>query len=405
MSSLKHPKGLLKRATTFDERPIKQLESGFQSLRRNNTFVTEDKNADIDISLLPNVTYSEVLYRRYFGFEDSSDAMTPVFMQRMIKSRTPSMISLTKCEAPKYVIVIDTFSTGAMLSYLLFKAGYHIIRVLSADLGDLLDMIPEGLDGLEYHSTLSLNTNEDFDMAFDDLASSIIKLGYKIEAIFPGAETGVLLADKLSEFLKLRTNGTVLSEARRNKYIMGETVRSAGVRAVRQLKSSVWGEIETWLSAWNPSPYKVIVKPLDSAGSDDVTLCLSEDEVKQAFGNIMGKVNGLGLVNRAVLVQEYLEGQEYVIDTVSRDGEHKVVAIWAYDRRAANGAQFVCFGQRLLTMSDEHCAEIVAYQLKVLDALGIKHGPTHGEVKWHQDEPVLIEVGARCHGKLLFHLF
>ena len=81
---------------------------------------------------------------------------------------------------------------------------------------------------------------------------------------------------------------------------------------------------------------------------------------------------------------------------VSRDGVHKVVAIWAYDRRPVNGAGFVCFGQRLLTMQDDiHCEELVAYQKKVVDALGIRNGPTHGEVKWFKGEPVLVEVGAR----------
>ena len=27
-----------------------------------------------------------------------------------------------------------------------------------------------------------------------------------------------------------------------------------------------------------------------------------------------------------------------------------------------------------------------------------RNGPTHGEVKWFKGEPVLVEVGARCHG-------
>jgi biotin carboxylase len=104
-------------------------------------------------------------------------------------------------------------------------------------------------------------------------------------------------------------------------------------------------------------------------------------------------------MTQAVLVQEYLEGQEYVVDMVSRDGVHKVVAVWAYDRRAANGAGFVCFGQRPLTVQDEpEVAAMIAYQKKVVDALGIRHGPTHGEVKWCKGEPVLVEVGARCHG-------
>ena len=34
----------------------------------------------------------------------------------------------------------------------------------------------------------------------------------------------------------------------------------------------------------------------------------------------------------------------------------------------------------------------------MITALGILNGPTHGEVKWFQGEPVLVEVGARCHG-------
>jgi biotin carboxylase len=177
---------------------------------------------------------------------------------------------------------------------------------------------------------------------------------------------------------------------------MGETVRAAGLRAVRQLRATTWAEIAQFLEEWRPDPFKVIVKPLDSAGSEDVTLCLNLEDVQRASGNIIGKVNGLGLVNSCVLVQEYLEGQEYVIDMVSRDGVHKVVAIWAYDRRPANGAGFVCFGQRLLTMKDDpHCEELVAYQKKVVDALGIRNGPTHGEVKWFKGEPVLVEVGAR----------
>jgi biotin carboxylase len=209
---------------------------------------------------------------------------------------------------------------------------------------------------------------------------------------------GVELADELSERMGLRTNGTALSEARRNKFVMGETIRAAGIRAVKQLRASTWPEIAAFMDDWRPDPFKVIVKPLDSAGSDDVTLCLNMADVQAAFGNIIGKVNCLGLVNRNLLVQEFLEGQEYVVDMVSRDGVHKVAAIWAYDRRPANGASFVCFGQRLLTAADEHCADLISYMKRVLDALRIRNGPTHGEVKWFKNEPVLVEVGARCHG-------
>ena len=299
----------------------------------------------------------------------------------------------------KIVVITDTFSTGQLLASMLYNQGYSIVRVLSADLGDLLEFAPDGAV-CEFIKTLVVNTERAWDSEMEILLAELRKLDLPISAVIAGAETGVELADELSERLGLPlSNGTALSEARRNKFVMGETVRAAGVRAVLQLKSCDLTEICSFLlSDWKPEPFRVIVKPLDSAGSDDVTLCLDLDQVRAAFTTIIGKVNGLGLVNSAVLVQEFLEGQEYVIDTVSRHGEHKVVAVWAYDRRAANGAQFVCHGQRLLTADEEHVRELIEYEFKVLDALGIKNGPTHGEVKWCRGEPVLVEVGARCHG-------
>jgi len=56
-----------------------------------------------------------------------------------------------------------------------------------------------------------------------------------------GTETGVELADQLSELLGLRSNGTSLSEERRNKYAMGEAVRRAGTyKFVAILVSFLW---------------------------------------------------------------------------------------------------------------------------------------------------------------------
>ena len=48
-------------------------------------------------------------------------------------------------------------------------------------------------------------------------------------------------------------------------------------------------------------------------------------------------------MSNAVLVQEWIEGVEYAVDTVSRDGEHKVTAMWRYDKRPVNGGPFVYF--------------------------------------------------------------
>ena len=106
--------------------------------------------------------------------------------------------------------------------------------------------------------------------------------------------------------------------------------------------------------------------------------------MEDTFNMLLGKTNGLGLNNLTVLVQEYLTGTEYVVDMISLDGVHKCAAVWEYDRRAINGASFVCMGQRLLCDDEDVVNKLVEYEKNVLDALGILNGPSHGEVKWHQ---------------------
>mmetsp|Transcript_2629 Transcript_2629/g.2785 ORF Transcript_2629/g.2785 Transcript_2629/m.2785 type:complete len:536 (+) Transcript_2629:26-1633(+) len=388
--TLDNPQGLMSRSMTMDDRSFFSAsvrKDNFQagpSLKRSVTFV--DK-----LRLVSRLSFSldDVLYRKHFGEK-------PVLVRRPTNLRFIEEEPIN-AHIDEAVVITDTFSTGAVLANMLYKMGYKVICLLSGELEGLLNMIPEGLD-FSFAKTIVFDTHIEPTVAFEKVVAEIRSLPWPVKHILAGAETGVELADQLSEYLGLLSNGTTLTEARRNKYVMGETVRAAGVRAVKQLRATTWGEIGAFLDEWKPEPFKVIVKPMDSAGSDDVTLCHNVNEVQEAFGNIMGKVNCLGLVNKAVLVQEYLEGTEYVVDTVSRDGVHKVVALWEYDRRASNGAGFVNFGQKLLTSDEPFCKELITYAKRVLDALGIKHGPTHGEVKWCKGEPVLVEVGARCHG-------
>ena len=65
-----------------------------------------------------------------------------------------------------------------------------------------------------------------------------------------------------------------------------------------------------------------------------------------------------------------MQGKEYVIDQVSKDGVHKIVCIWQYNKRPANGSAFVYYGMKLITCDDPKSQEMIAYASLVLDALG-----------------------------------
>lgn len=46
-------------------------------------------------------------------------------------------------------------------------------------------------------------------------------------------------------------------------------------------------------------------------------------------------------------------GAQFAVDGVSRDGVYKITAIWEYDKRPVNGANFVWFGMRLRSSASD----------------------------------------------------
>ena len=69
-----------------------------------------------------------------------------------------------------------------------------------------------------------------------------------------------------------------------------------------------------------------------------------------------------------------------------------------YDKRAVNGGSFVYFGDIPVDSDSPEAKVLIPYARGVLDALGCKHGPSHGEFIMTPDGPCLVEMNCRCHG-------
>merc|ERR1719272_745570 len=72
--------------------------------------------------------------------------------------------------------------------------------------------------------------------------------------------------------------------------------------------------------------------------------------------------------------------------------------MWKYDKRTVNGAAFVYFGKLPVPADSAEAQLLIPYTRGVLDAIGIKNGPTHGEVMMTADGPCLVEMNCRAHG-------
>jgi hypothetical protein len=219
-----------------------------------------------------------------------------------------------------------------------------------------------------------------------------------IVACIVGGDSGVTLADALSEALGVVTNGAFHGGDRRNKSVQQVAVKKAGLRAVREAFGRQWHEVEAFVDTEMAPGVPIVLKPVESCGSDGVKLCKTKQEAKEHFKLLMEGQRKVGAAGAGVLCQEFLAGTEYVVDHVSHGGVHKTVMVYVYDKRPTNGAAFVYWNMIPVDSSTPEAQQLIKYTRGVLDALRLDNGPSHGEVMMTKDGPCLVEMNCRTHG-------
>jgi hypothetical protein len=286
------------------------------------------------------------------------------------------------------ILVVNAYSSGNLL-----PKGF---QAYGARLGHLHDRPDTNKFDIEtFHAEdfeFDLIHNGDLDATLTALNGN----GQRIIRVIAGSEDGVELADALNERLGLPGNGTRLSAARRNKFLMHEVLRRAGLRHIKQFKSPSWRAVEEWIIAHKKWP--VVLKPLRSAGTDLVFFAEDMDQAREAFEKIYMRPNAYGDINTEVLIQEYIEGQEYMVNFVSTEGQQRLSDVWKYGRVRRNGSSNIYDEDSLLSASGQEQDQLIPYALQVLKAFEVLEGPSHLEIKLTDTGPVLVEIGTRACG-------
>lgn len=284
-------------------------------------------------------------------------------------------------------VVVDAYSTGSRLAPRFAAAGLPVVHVQSSP------RQPEFyLRGFRAGDFVENVVHE------GDLEATAARVAAHEPAfVVVGAEPGVPLADALSERLGLPSNGSELSRARRDKGAQTDALRAAGLRSAEALRTAEAAEAVAWAAARGGAP--VVVKPLDSAGTDGVAICADASAIEAAFAANLGRPNALHGANEQLLVQELLQGTQLFVNSVSWEGVHHVSEVWR-DNKLRRGANFIYDYEELLPRRGPQQDQVVPYVEAVLDALGIRYGPAHTEVMLTETGPVLVESGARMHGSV-----
>jgi biotin carboxylase len=207
---------------------------------------------------------------------------------------------------------------------------------------------------------------------------------------------GVFTADRLARALGLPGNSPESSAGRRNKAEMQKALADAGLRHIQ------WGLARTVDEAVafgrELGTWPVVVKPLEGAATVGVHFCCDNRELAMHAQNLLSSKDVFGQSNLAILVQEFISGTEFVVNTISCAGRHQMTDMWVESRIPVGAEGNALDSVKLITRLEPGHHELIAYAFAVLSALEFSYGPSHMEIIVDTKGPVLIEVGARPMG-------
>ncbi|WP_422418593.1 ATP-grasp domain-containing protein [Pseudomonas sp. GZD-222] len=284
------------------------------------------------------------------------------------------------------LVLVDAYSTGAMLARALAEQR-PLLHVTSRS--DMPQAFAASCPHALFQAHYSLQT-----LGLPALVEQLA--AQRPTAVLTGSEFGVELADRLAAALGLPGNDPEYSAARRDKSLMAEQVAGAGLPVAEQLRTASSEQAVAWFQARGGKP--VVAKPLDSAGSDNVFICYDIEQLQHATACILGSTNLMMCNNHALLLQEYLVGDEYVINSVSHEGQHWITDVWKSSKTLSADGRKIYDREHLLPADAAELEVLIDYVEAVLDALAIAHGPAHTEVILTAQGPRLLETGARLSG-------
>mmetsp|Transcript_34051 Transcript_34051/g.82585 ORF Transcript_34051/g.82585 Transcript_34051/m.82585 type:complete len:487 (+) Transcript_34051:189-1649(+) len=325
----------------------------------------------------------------------------------------PSPTSVLTSPLQQAIVLVDPMSTGVILQKKVFETGMYNVVIVWSDRSQPAAREKHFKNsGRPREDFLAVITHEDGELDDTLLAILAATTNMAVAAVMCGSEFGVLLEDQIANGLNqklgtthLRGSGIPVLNTKVDKHLQANTIRSRGLNAVREKLACCEDDVQAFLDENNEPGASFVVKPQTGAGSVGVTFCDSPKAVWEAYYKILAGEHKAHCRNKyrhyshaGVLLQEYLKGTEYIVNSVVCDGKIKTTAMWKYDKRPYNGAAFVCFSKELQVIADPNCEEILEYTEKVLKAVGFQSGAIHAEVMYTARGPVLVELNCRLHG-------
>lgn len=202
-----------------------------------------------------------------------------------------------------------------------------------------------------------------------------------------GSDLAVNTVNYVANRMDLIGNSEECTLVSTNKYRMRKKFEECNVPSPKFIKLS---EHEKLAYDFKPP---IIIKPTDRSGSRGITKVEQIEKLDSAIKRAREES-----FDKEILIEEYIDGNEYSIETISFQGKHQLLNI---TQKFTTGSPHFIETMHLQPAINQEVdkEEIKRITFKALDALDIKFGAAHTELKINKEGAIkVIEIGSRMGG-------
>ncbi|TCJ79181.1 UNVERIFIED_ORG: carbamoyl-phosphate synthase large subunit [Bacillus cereus] len=206
------------------------------------------------------------------------------------------------------------------------------------------------------------------------------------------------IANRVAETLGLPCISDFAIEHTMNKLNNRKLLKEAGLFNYQffEIKS-----YEDLLNHKNQIKFPCIIKPINGFGSINVRKIYSFSDLEKEYQENLANNDYANLGNifsNVMLIEEYIEGKEYSVESVIENGKVNILMITekVFHHKFTNVELGHILPARDLT--EDIISKIKLYVTKIHQALQVKTGITHAEIKVNNGNIALIELNPRIGG-------
>jgi cysteine synthase/biotin carboxylase len=206
-------------------------------------------------------------------------------------------------------------------------------------------------------------------------------------------------AAALSESLGLPGNSPAATRACRHKPSTRRLLAKAGLPQPASVVVTRAADVPGAVAA---TGLPCVVKPTADSASTGVLFCTSAEQAEEHAAKLLAMTHNVReqSVSPEVLVEQFVDGPEYSVETIFIDGELHLVGITRKSLSAP--PSFVEIRHAFPAPLDEALSrEMETVVRTAIAAVGLRHGACHTELRLAAAGPVIIEINARLAGGMI----